>query len=95
VKDSDYRNSQIKRTLIRNRTERSLENYRVWRSYDRAMQKFEGAYCPGVFKISVAPATLIKLFGYPSDATDQGLYSTGEYNFEDSNLDCFCIFDLK
>ena len=70
VKDTDYRNSQITRTLIRNRTERSLDNYRVWRSHDRAMQKLEGGYTPGVFKISVAPATLIKILGYPTDATD-------------------------
>ena len=59
------------------------------------MNRMNGAYTRGAFKIYVAPATLVKLFGRPSDSTYGFLHSTGEYHFEDSNLDCFCLFDLK
>lgn len=47
-----------------------------------------------VCKIQIAPADLIKLFGTPepSEIFYQG---TGQYTFEDNNLDMYCLFDYK
>ena len=47
-----------------------------------------------VCKIKVAPALLKKAFGKPSNA-DLGFAVSGEYDFEDSNLDLFKIHDYK
>ena len=42
----------------------------------------------------IAPADLIKLFGIP-DSTEIFFNGTGQYSFEDSNLDTYCLFDYK
>lgn len=47
-----------------------------------------------VARILVAPADLVKAFGNPSEP-DVFDTATGEYNFEDNNLDCYALFDHK
>ena len=42
----------------------------------------------------MAPADLWKVFGQP-DEPSIGITSTGEYNFEDNNLDCYKLYDYK
>jgi hypothetical protein len=42
----------------------------------------------------IAPATLARAFGY-SQGTKNEHIATGSYTFEDSNLDCFHIYDYK
>ena len=45
-------------------------------------------------KIWLVPSHLIKAFGNPS-LTETGYAGTGEFTFEDSNLDIFNIADYK
>ena len=47
-----------------------------------------------VCKIQIAPADLIKLFGTP-EPTEIFYQGTGQYTFEDNNLDMYCLFDYK
>ena len=42
----------------------------------------------------IAPVDLIKIFGSPDQGTF-GEETTGEYLFEDNNLDMFMLFDSK
>lgn len=57
------------------------------------MFKGDGRH-PAVAKVMIAPATLIKAFGMPEE-TRIFVEGTGEYNFEDNNLDTYCLFDYK
>lgn len=88
-----YRRSAIKKKIMRSRSNKVLTNYDAWRSFDRKMHKGGGQH-PAVALITVAPATLIKAFGRPDNGACFDT-STGEFNFEDNNLDCFCLFDYK
>ena len=47
-----------------------------------------------VCKLLIPPYLLRKAFGWP-DRADIGFYGTGQYDFEDSNLDCYKIHDYK
>lgn len=42
----------------------------------------------------LAPADLVKVFGSPCESRTP-YTGTGEYNFEDNNLDAYTIFDYK
>jgi hypothetical protein len=53
-----------------------------------------GGKHPCVRKVQLIPADLIKAFGMPSPS-ETGFEGTGEYHFEDNNLDCFNISDYK
>lgn len=44
--------------------------------------------------LHIAPAALIKAFGTPCESTVFDT-CTGEFNFEDNNLDCFSLYDHK
>lgn len=57
------------------------------------MLKGSGAH-PAVTKLLIAPALLTRVFGTPEDGTIM-FHGTGEFNFEDSNLDTYCLFDYK
>jgi hypothetical protein len=75
------------------RTNKSLVNYDVWRSFDRALIAATGkekAEC----KVMIPPALLKRAFGFP-DKTLIGYAGTGNYDFEDSNLDLFRLHDYK
>lgn len=49
---------------------------------------------PCASKIIIPPALLVKIFGMPTESRT-GFEGTGEYDFEDSNLDCFNLADYK
>ena len=53
-----------------------------------------GGKPPSVARIHVAPADLIKAFGSPCESSVFDT-ATGEFNFEDNNLDCYSLFDHK
>lgn len=93
VTPSRYRRSSVKKKFIRNRNNKLLTGYDAWRSFDRSMFKTGGKH-PAVAKFKVAPADLVKAFGMPCESTVFDT-ATGEYNFEDNNLDCFSLFDHK
>lgn len=80
-----------KRFVIRNRTSRDISKYDAWRTYDRELLK-SGPADGCTRKISFAPASLVKAFGLPS-MTRTGFDGTGEYDFEDNNLDSFNLAD--
>lgn len=82
-----------RRKYIKRRQGRDIADYDAWRSYDRHMLKGSGRH-PAVAKLKIAPADLIKVFGSP-DPSAIMFQGTGEYNFEDNNLDLFSLFDYK
>lgn len=84
---------KVKRSTIRGRSDRNLENYDAWRAPDRVMKKGDGKH-PAIAKLKIAPALLVRTFGQPNQ-TQIFCEGTGEYNFEDNNLDTFCLFDYK
>ena len=49
---------------------------------------------PCTCKVMLPPALLVRAFGLPGE-TRTGFEGTGEYDFEDSNLDCFNLADYK
>lgn len=81
-----------RRQVIRTRTSRDLSNYESWRVWDRNLEI-------GNYKrdhaswIKLAPADLVKTFGSPSESASHE--STGEYTFEDNQLDLFVIAEYK
>jgi len=93
VTPESYRRSSIRKKFIKNRSCKLLTGYDAWRSFDRAAIKTGGAM-PGVATIHVAPADLIKAFGKPCEAT-VFFDASGEFNFEDNNLDQFALFDYR
>ena len=81
------------RKRVYTRTDRSLVGYDVWRSFDRQLIVATGkekAEC----KLMIPPALLKRAFGFP-DKTNIGFAGTGNYDFEDANLDLFRIHDYK
>ena len=81
------------RKRVYTRTEKSLVGYDVWRSFDRQLIVATGkekAEC----KLMIAPALLKRAFGF-YDKTNIGFAGTGNYDFEDANLDLFRLHDYK
>ena len=70
-----------------------MTNYDAWRCHDRTLFT-TGAKHPNAAKFLIAPSLLLKVFGIP-DAPGYQVVSTGEFNFEDNNLDCYKLFDYK
>ena len=66
-------------------------NYRAWRTFDRELAILNNKIS-GYVKLPVAPATLVRIFGPPS-WYDNILGTSGTFEFEDTNLDVFRIFD--
>lgn len=93
VTPESYRRSSIRKKFVKNRSCKLLTGYDAWRSFDRVAIKTGGAM-PGVATIHVAPVDLIKTFGKPCEAMIF-FDATGEYNFEDNNLDQFALFDYR
>lgn len=82
-----------KRKYINIKNSRSQLHYDAWRCSDRSMPKGGGTqHC--VAKLMLPPADLVKLFGTP-DSTEIFYMGSGQYTFEDTNLDAYCIFDYK
>ena len=96
VEIENYKRPQKRLTktkTILTRSSKSLENYDVWRAFDRALQINTGKDV-GVCKLMIPPALLVKAFGTPGE-TEIGFAGTGTYNFEDTNLDVYKIIDYK
>jgi hypothetical protein len=75
------------------RSSRDISKYDAWRVYDRQILKSGGKHgC--IRKIMLIPADMCKAFGMPG-LSETGFEGTGEYNFEDNNLDVFNIADYK
>lgn len=81
------------RKVIRGRTDRSLEGYDAWRCTDRTVPKGDGKHY-GQRTINMPPAALVRTFGEP-EMTQIMAHGSGQYDFEDANLDAFSIFDYK
>jgi hypothetical protein len=87
------KDKRSRRTIIRMRSNRDISKYDAWRCYDRQILKGGGKQrC--VRKVQLIPALLVKAFGLPQP-TETGFEGSGEYNFEDNNLDVFNIADYK
>jgi len=81
--------------FIRTKSDRDMTNYDVWRCHDRTTHQMgSGHKAPNVAKYQIAPALLWRLFGIPCQPS-YPIVSTGEYNFEDTNLDCYKLYDFK
>lgn len=87
------KDKRTRRTIIRMRSNRDISKYDAWRCYDRQLLKGGGKQAC-IRKINLIPADLVKLFGLPSP-TETGFEGSGEYHFEDNNLDVFNICDYK
>lgn len=87
------KDKRSRRPIIRNRTSRDISNYDAWRVHDREILKGGGKQ-RGIRKIMLSPALLVKAFGTPT-MTRTGFDGTGEYDFEDNNLDIFNIADYR
>jgi hypothetical protein len=80
-------------TTIRNRTSRDQTNFDAWRCHDRKIVK-GGPKQGCALKMMLVPSHLVKAFGLPTSSR-VGFDTTGEYDFEDSNLDVYNIYDYK
>ena len=87
------KDKRTRRTMIRNRTNKDIRNYDAWRVLDREFMK-TGGKMQCTRKIMLVPAHLLKAFGMPSDGRT-GFDGTGEYDFEDNNLDLFNIAEYR
>lgn len=84
---------RTRRPMIRNRTNKDISKYDAWRCFDREIMKAGGKQgC--IRKVQLVPALLVKTFGLPT-RTRTGYDGTGEYDFEDNNLDVFNICDYR
>lgn len=87
------RSRRGRRPVIRLRSSRDISKYDAWRSSDREF--FKGSpNQPCIRKIMVSPASLVKTFGLPQ-ISNMGFDVTGDYFFEDSNLDTYNIHDYR
>lgn len=90
---SGFGRKSRRRPEISTRHNVNLAKYDVWRCSDRTVLKADGKQHT-MKKLMIAPADLVKLFGMP-DASEIFMEGSGQYTFEDNNLDMFCIFDYK
>jgi hypothetical protein len=81
------------RKRVYTRSDKSLIGYDVWRSFDRNLIAATGKE-KAVCKLMISPALLKRAFGHP-DKTQIGFAGTGNYDFEDANLDLYRIHDYK
>ena len=87
------RDRRTRRQVIRFRSNRDMTKYDAWRCFDREIFKTGGKQqC--IRKIWLVPAQLVKAFGMPFTSRT-GFDGTGEYDFEDNNLDIFNIADYR
>jgi hypothetical protein len=93
VRPDQYRRKAPRKKIIRSRTDRSLVNFDAWRCHDRRCFVHDPKH-PTTAVLHIAPCDLVKVFGRPCEPTF-GDESTGEYLFEDNNLDMYYLFDYK
>jgi hypothetical protein len=93
IEDIKKDNKRTRRPIIRMRSNRDISKYDAWRVFDRQILK-SGGKMSCIRKVMLIPADLVKAFGQPLP-TETGFDGTGEYNFEDNNLDVFNIADYR
>lgn len=93
VTPKDIARRKSNKKLVRVRTDKKMGTYDAWRCHDRSVFMADHKH-QNVAKLYLAPADLIRVFGIP-DRPTLGIVSTGEFNFEDNNLDCFKLYDYK
>ena len=81
------------RKRVYTRSSKSLVGYDAWRCVDRQLVVTAGKE-DAVCKMMIPPALLKRAFGTP-DSSDLGWWVTGQYDFEDANLDVYRIMDYK
>jgi len=84
---------RTRRPIIRNRTSRDISKYDAWRVHDRELMKGGGKQ-RGIRNVMLSPALLIKAFGMPTFSRT-AFDGSGEFDFEDNNLDIFNIADYR
>ena len=89
----DFARRKSNRKLIKTHKSKNMINYDAWRCHDRKVIMADARH-PNVAKYMLAPADVWKVFGMPDEPTI-GIFGTGEYNFEDNNLDCYKLYDYK
>ena len=96
----DYQPKSMRSELLKpktirvyTRTNKSLVDYDVWRTFDRNLVVPTGKH-PAVCKLMIPPALLKRAFGSPGK-TQIGFAGTGTYDFEDTNLDLYRLIDYK
>jgi len=70
----------------------TLEGYDCWRCYDRNMF-FTNPANHNCLNVKLSPLKLLKTFGIPDFKVSD--WTTGQYMFEDMNLDMFLVMDWK
>lgn len=95
--EDDYSPKKSRRSRrskrVYTRSDKSLVGYDVWRSFDRNLITATGQD-PACCKLMIPPALLKRAFGFP-DKTQTGITGSGNYDFEDSNLDLYRLHDYK
>jgi len=87
------RKAQTKRKRVLTRSDKNLREYDAWRCVDRNLI-VPTPKTKAVCKITVSPALIRQAFGTP-DKTELGFEVSGQYDFEDTNLDLFRLFDYQ
>lgn len=73
-----------------------ISNYSVWREFsDSIMTKEYPHELPVLIKIEAAPKDMVHVFGDSVINSRNDNYSTKEWDFVDSNLDRFLVYDYK
>ena len=93
VRPAEYFRKSRRKKILRTKTNRNLEGYDAWRNHDRRVFIHDAKH-KATLKLMLSPADLWKVFGQP-DMADLGAEATGEYMFEDNNLDMYYLFDYK
>jgi len=90
LEQKDKKNTRLR---IKTRSSSDTTNYDAWRVFDRGLIRYndhELSKCT----LRVSPVALKRAFGEPLPPR-HGVNVTGEYDFEDLNLDTFLIFDYN
>lgn len=92
--NNNYSKTKKKVVYDRPRADYDISNYFVWREFDEPFEKDEDFHYNIATRINVSPHDLRMAFGEPKVAYRNTItYSTGEYDFMDTNLDQFMIYD--
>ena len=93
ITPKDFKKKKTNKKLIRTRKSSLMTNYDAWRVHDRETMA-GGIKRKNVAKLLIAPKHLRHTFGIPDHPRD-GIWCTGEYHFEDNNLDLYKLYDYK
>ena len=93
VRPEKYGRRASRKKILRTTRSRNLDEYDAWRNHDRQVF-FHDTLHPAAAKLMLVPSDLWKVFGEPEEP-QMGAEMSGEYVFEDNNLDMFHLFDYK